>query len=146
METEQNKEISQEELTKQSEELGKVSEMRLKALSQLVGIHIDSFSAIMIDTNGVTYKDKLNAAKALKEAVLFALDFGLNATNAEIRQKGTKHAKEVNSLAGILVQALDTRMLLLASKLQEDNNKTSTEKVEQKQGEDNVQTNNEEQT
>lgn len=129
-------EPSAEELNKQSEELEKVTQMRLKALAQLTGIHIDSFSAIMIDTNGVSYKEKLQAAKALKEAVAFALDFGLNVTNAEIRQAGVKYAKEVNSLAGILVQAFDARMLLLASKLQEDNNKTSTETtVEQIKGE-----------
>ena len=135
------KTLTPEELDKQSAELVKVSEMRMKMFNQLLGIHIDSFSAIMMDTNGVSYNEKLQASKALKEAVLFALDFGLNVSKADIRQKGTKYAKEVNSLAGILVQALDTRFLLLANNMKQDQEKqNSTQTVEENKGEKNEQT------
>lgn len=138
---ETTKSLSVEELEKQTQDLAKVSEMRLKTLAQLIGIHIDSFSAIMIDTNGVSYKEKLQASAALKEALLFPLDFGLNVTKAEIREKGTKYAKEVNSLAGMMVQALDARFLLLANNMKKEQEKqNSTETVEENKGETNEQT------
>jgi hypothetical protein len=112
-------------------EARRISEFRLKALSQLIGVYVDTFSAKMVATNGVSYNEKVQAAKALKEGVLFALDFGLGVTNANIRDKGT-WAKEVNGLAGTLVQALDARFILLADNLkkQEDeqnNNQTTAE-------------------
>lgn len=110
--------LTQEEKLQQSlDEAKKISEFRLKTLSQLIGIHLDAFSAEMIATNGKSYKDKLLAAKALKEAVLFSIDFAVGVTKANIREEGTKLAKEVNGLAGVLVQAMDTRFLLIADNM-----------------------------
>lgn len=138
---ESTKALTPEELDKQTQDLAKVTEIRLKTLSQLIGIHIDSFSAIMINTNGVSYKEKLQAASALKEALLFPLDFGLNVTKADIREKGVKYAKEVNSLAGMMVQALDARFLLLANNMRNEQEKqNSTQNVEENKGEQNEQT------
>lgn len=103
-------------LEKSMDEARKISSFRLKTLSQLIGVYLDSFSAEMIATNKNTYNEKVQAAKALKEAVLFALDFAVNVTKADIREKG-KLSKEVNGLAGTLVQAMDTRFLLLADNM-----------------------------
>lgn len=117
-------ELSQAE---QLVEMRKLAEMKHKTFSQLIGLHVDNFSAIMVNGNGVTYAQKVQAAGALKEAIMFALDFGLDVTKAPIRQGG-KLAKEVNGLAGILVQALDNRMLLIADNMHkketEDNKST----------------------
>jgi hypothetical protein len=106
------------------EAVEKAAVMKHNAMTQLVGIYVDSFSAIMLNGNGVSYHDKVQAARALKEAVSFALDFGVDATNATIRQGG-KLAKEVNGLAGVLVQAMDNRMLLLASKMKDEEQTTN---------------------
>lgn len=110
---------------KQMMELRSLAEMKHKSFSQLLGIHLDTFSAIMVNGNGMSYKDKIQAAQALKEAVMFALDFGLGVTNPKIRQGG-KLAKETNGLAGILVQALDNRMLLIADRMNEQEKTMTT--------------------
>lgn len=102
------------------ETLRKMAEMKHSGLSNLLGIYIDSFSAIMINGNGTSYAKKVQAALALKEAVLFAMDFGLGVTNPKIREQGTALSKEVNGLAGVMVQTLDNRMLLLADKMSKD--------------------------
>lgn len=107
---------------KQMMELRGLAEMKHKTFSQLLGIHIDTFSSVMVNGNGTSYKEKIQAAQALKEAVLFALDFGLDVTKPKIRQGG-KLAKEVNGLAGIMVQALDNRMLLIADRMNKEENK-----------------------
>lgn len=105
------------------DEAKKISEFRLKTLSQLIGIHLDAFSAEMIATNGKSYNEKVQAAKALKEAVLFAFDFAVGVTKADIREKGN-YAKQTNGLAGVMVQAMDTRFLLLADKMKRDQEAT----------------------
>lgn len=106
-------------LEEQTTELRRISQFRHKAFTELVGVHLDGFSQIMISTNGVSFKQKLEASKALKEAVMFALDLGLDVTKATIRQHG-KLAKQTNTLAGVVAQALDNRFLLLADKIQQD--------------------------
>ena len=135
--TQENNE--QMELT--PEQMKATARMQQIALSNLVGIHIDSFSAIMVNGNGVSYAEKLQAATALKEAILFALDFGLDVSKKKIRQSG-KLAKEVNNLAAVTVKALDNRMLLLAAAMKEQEdmeNKqlTENESVEENKGENN---------
>ncbi len=111
-------------------EMRKLAEMKHKTFNQLLGIHIDTFSSVMVNGNGVSYAEKIQAAQALKEAVLFALDFGLDVSKAKIRQGG-KLAKQVNGLAGIMVQALDNRMLLVADRMNQK------EQDDLKQGESN---------
>ena len=96
------------------EDLQKVGEMKHRVYVQLVGTHLHELIKTMISSHGVSYQTKVNAAGALVEAVQFALDFGLNIVKCPIRQEGTKFAQEVNNLAGILAQAQDNRMLLLA--------------------------------
>lgn len=99
-------------------ELRKLAEMKHKTFTQLLGLHIDGFSAIMVNGNGVSYAKKIQAAQALKEAVMFALDFGLDVSKAKIREGGAL-AKETNNLAGVMLQALDNRMLLMADRMNE---------------------------
>jgi hypothetical protein len=118
-------------LEEQTAELRKISRFRHKAFSELVGVHLDSFSQIMIATNGVSFQQKVEASRALKEAVMFALDLGLDVTKAQIRQSG-KLAKQTNTLAGVLAQTLDNRFLLIADKIQQDElNKQTTELTEE---------------
>ena len=106
-------------LEQQQASLRSVAEMKAKAYNELVAIHLQNLTRIMLSSNGVTELRKRQANKALVEAVLFALDFGVNVSNASIREKGTVLAKETNTLAGVLVQALDNRMLLLADNLRQ---------------------------
>lgn len=113
---EQVQELTQEQ---QIEQLYKVSSMRHKVLSDLVGVNMNPFLSIMMSSNGVSQKEKLMAAEALKEAVIFALDYGLNISQAGIREKGHL-AKQVNTLAGVLVQSFDNRFLLLADKIKKE--------------------------
>lgn len=122
-----------------NEAVRKMAEMRMQSLSQLVEIHIQSLTQVMLSSNGVSELQKRQANKALVEAVKFALDFGVGVTNAEIRDRGTVYAKETNTLAGVLVQALDTRMIILADKLREQqeleeiaSQQTSEEQVSEK--------------
>lgn len=128
--TQVNEETKSPEITpeQQNIELRRLAEMKHKMFSSLLGIHIDTLSSIMLNGNGVSYKKKLEAAKALREAILFSLDFGLDISKAKIRQGGQTLSKESNNLAGVMVQALDNRMLLIADNLnkmeQENLNKT----------------------
>lgn len=137
--TEQTQTQTQEAPAVSTSSMKQVAEMQAQALTQIVGLHLDRLSAIMVSTNGVSFQRKLQAAKALKEAVNFALDFGLGVTNAKIRQEGAALAKETNELAAVLVKALDNRMLLLANNMLEDQEKQKTETISEKQeGEANV--------
>lgn len=131
-----------EELEKSLVEARKISDFRAKSLAQLIGVYVDSFSAQMINNNGVSYNEKLQASRALKEAILFAMDFGVGVTNAKIREKGTL-AKEVNGLAGVMVQAMDTRFLILADNMKKQQDEqalaeTSQNETVQTEGDTNV--------
>lgn len=114
-------EVEGRSVEQQMQDMRKISEMRHKALSELVSIHVQSLTRIMLASNGVTELAKRQANTALLEAIKFTLDFGLSITDAKIRQSGVL-AKEVNSLAGVLAQAMDTRMLLLADNLRKEEN------------------------
>lgn len=103
----------------------RTAEIKLASMTNLAGVYVDSLCAIMVNGNGTSYAKKLAAAAALKEAFKFALDFGLDVTGAKIRQEGTQFSKEVNTLAAILVQAMDTRMLLMTNKIIENEQQTN---------------------
>lgn len=104
-------------LEEQQESMRKIAELRARSYSDLVAIHIQQLTRVMLASHGVSELQKRQANTALVEAIKFALDFGIGATNAEIRDKGTVFSKETNTLAGVLVQALDNRMILLADNL-----------------------------
>lgn len=123
-------------LEEQTAELRKISQFRHKAFTELVGVHLDGFSQIMISTNGISFKQKVEASKALKEAILFALDLGLDITKPTIRQNG-KLAKQTNTLAGVFAQTLDNRLLLIADKIQQDSIKEQKINNETKETETN---------
>ena len=93
-----------------------MAEMRRDAYTQLVSIHVQSLTRVLMASNGVSQLQKRQANKALVEAIEFALNFGVKDDNS-IRDKGTVFAKETNNLAATLVQALDNRMLLLADNM-----------------------------
>lgn len=108
-----------ENTTITKESVTKTAEATFKTFSQLVGIHIDTFTATMINGNRTSYEKKLAAGIALKESILFALDYGISVSGAKIRQGGIL-AKDVNNLAAILAKAFDTKMIVLASKLEQE--------------------------
>lgn len=126
-------------LEQRQESLRSVAEMKAKAYNDLVSIHLQNLTRVMLSNNGVTELQKRQANKALVEAVLFALDFGVNVTGATIRDKGVALAKETNTLAGVLVQALDNRMLLLADNLrnQEELEKVASQQTTEEQVQEN---------
>ncbi len=137
--------VEQRTPEQQMQDMRKIAEMRFKSLSQLVELHVQSLTRIMVSSNGVTELQKRQAEAALREAIKFTLDLGLNVTEAKIRQGGAL-AKEVNTLAGVLAQAMDTRMLLLADNMRRDeeaaalatNNNNETVAEEVTQGEENA--------
>lgn len=115
----------------------RTTEIKFATMSNLVGIYVDTLCAVMVNGNGTSYQKKLNAAAALKEAFQFALDFGLDVTGAKIRQEGNQFSKEVNSLAAVFVQAMDSRMLLMTNKIienEQQNNEGETNVTEQTVG------------
>jgi hypothetical protein len=114
-----------EETTQNPVDNTRTSEIKLATMTNLACVYIDSLSAVMVNGNGTLYEKKLAAAAALKEAFKFALDYGLNVTGAKIRQQGTQFSKEVNSLAAVFVQAMDTRMLLMTNKIIESEQQTN---------------------
>lgn len=126
-------------LEQRQESLRSVAEMKAKAYNDLVSIHLQNLTRIMLSSHGVSELQKRQANKALVEAVLFALDFGVNVTGATIRDKGVALAKETNTLAGVLVQALDNRMLLLADNLrnQEELEKVASQQTTEEQVQEN---------
>ncbi len=136
---EEKKELTPEE---QSMELRKVSEMRHKALTRLVTAHIQNYGATLLSTNKVSYDEKLKTLKSFIRAVEFALDFGIGVTNPSIQDQG-KLGKMENELAGILVQTLDNRMLLIADNMRKqeiEDNKTLAEEAKTQGEVENVTT------
>jgi len=121
--------------------LRSAAEMKARAFNELVAIHLQQLTSVMMATNRVTQLQKRQANVALVEAVQFALDFGVGVTNSSIRDRGSIFAQETNNLAGVLVQALDNRMLLLADNLRkkEELEKVATQplstEVEESKGE-----------
>ena len=113
METQEQQQLTPEQ---QAASVRAMAEMRRDAYSELVSIHLQTLTNVLMSTNGVSQLQKRQANKALVEAVKFALNFGIKDDNV-IRDKGAVFAKETNNLAAILVQALDNRMLLLADNM-----------------------------
>lgn len=111
----------------------KALKIQQKALSQLVNIHAQTLISVMISSNGVSELKKRQAAVALLEAIEFALDFGVNVTKPRLREGGEVFANQANNLAGVLVKALDNRMVLLADNMykqeQEESQKESLEAI-----------------
>jgi hypothetical protein len=136
MMTEETVETSSESAKPTLNDLNKVSKMKHKALSQLTSVHLNVLLGRVLDTRA-SYNNKVQAANALVEAVLFALDFGVSVTNAKIRSGGP-FAKEVNNLAGVLAQANDIRMVLMAGSMAEEQEKEVVEQTTETQGEENV--------
>ena len=95
----------------------KALKIQHKAMSQLVAMHLETLLSVMVSSNGVTQKKKLQAAAALIEAFQFSLDFGLGITKTKIRDKGEPYATQANNLAAVLVKAQDNRMVLLADQM-----------------------------
>lgn len=96
-----------------------LSTMNAKVLSQILDAHIMSLTQVMISGNKVSYAKKLQAEKALRQAIRFALDFDLNVTKATIPQQGQAFAQESANIAGVLVKAIENNMVLKAYKLQD---------------------------
>lgn len=109
-------ELTQEE---QQGHMKQMLEFHGKAYSELIGVHVQRLTQIMMSNNGVSELQKRQANTALLEALKFALDYGLGLTKPKIRDRGTVLAHETNELASILVKAYENKMMLQAIKLQE---------------------------
>lgn len=114
-ETQETTSEAQPEVTlEQSQQaMRNVAEMQADALYEIVGLHIDRLSGIMVSGNKVSFQQKIQAAKALKLAVQGALKYGVKA-NLGLPEKGQVLAKETNELAAVLSQAMENKMLILA--------------------------------
>lgn len=132
----EEEEVVQKEAS--AESMRAMAEMRRDAYTQLVSIHLQNLTRIMMSTNGTTQLQKRQANKALIEAVEFALNFGIKENNT-IRDKGVVLAKETNNLAGVLVQALDNRMLLLADNMRRQQEQDAQQEIAESQTEKQLQ-------
>jgi hypothetical protein len=112
----------------------KMAEMKHKAYLSLIGVHIDNLNQAMLTTNKSPYPKRVEAAKVLTEAVLYALDFGLDKRQTTLRQEGTIFAKESHTLAAILAQMIDNKMLLMALKLKDKETENESEETPSTEG------------
>lgn len=100
--------------------LKKTTEMQFTALVELVGIHTEAYLTQMTAprmSQGQRYQAIKNYSKALKAVLRFGLNKGNDFPNSG------HGAKEAVTFAGIMAQAIDVRMVKLAQKMQEDENK-----------------------
>jgi hypothetical protein len=131
-ETEEKKEASQVD---QVGELRRLAEVKHKTYSKLMEIHLNNNLTVLMSTNGVSYNKKNQARQAIVEAFQLVLDFGLGITDANITVQGTLGSNAAK-MAAIFAQANDNRMLLLADRLNQENelnnNETATTSVAEK--------------
>lgn len=131
----QDVQLSQEQ---QMETVKKTATMRQKVLSRLVRVHMADLINDLAFTPGLSGNEKVKRINTILDSVEGVLDLGLDITNAQIPEKGP-YARRTVQLAGILAQALDNRMLLLASRLDEKEKATETVvENNETQGEENV--------
>jgi hypothetical protein len=119
-------ELSQEQ---QMETVKKTATMRQKALSQLVRVHLADLIQDLAFTPGLSGNEKVKRINTILDSVEGVLDLGLDITNVKVPEKGP-YARRTVQFAGVLAQALDNRMLLLASRLDEKERTEHDEGVE----------------
>jgi hypothetical protein len=124
-ETQAETQVPQASLEQQMTEMTAIAKMRHKALSKLVRAHVASYLNSLAFAPKVSGNEKADLILKFVEMLEGVLDFGVDVTGAKIPEKGPVGKKVVN-IAGVLAQALDNRMLLLAQQMQEKENATNT--------------------
>lgn len=136
--TETQQEVKQDvQLTpeQQMESVKKVSTMQHKALSQLVRVHLADLMNDLAFKPGLSGNEKVSRINTILDSIEGVLDLGLDITKVQIPEKGA-FARRTVKMAGVLAQALDNRMLLLASKMDDETKvQEATETVTETQGE-----------
>ncbi len=116
----------QKTVEQQFNEMAIVAKSRHKALSQLTRAHVADYLHTLAFAPKVSGNEKADLILKFVDMLEGVLDFGVNATGAKVPGNGSA-GKRVSVIGGILAQALDNRMLLLAQKMQDDEAKTETE-------------------
>lgn len=130
VETKPEVQLSKEE---QLESLKKISTMKHKAFSELVRVHLADLLNDLAFKPGVSGAQKVAQINTILATFEGVLDLGLDITKRKVPEKGA-YARRTVQLGGILAQALDNRMLLLASRLEDtENNVTEETKTEETQ-------------
>lgn len=101
----------------QMAELSKVAKMQHKVLSGLVRAHMGSFLNQLAFAPKVSGNEKAAMIVGFLDGIEGVLDLGLDVTGAKVPEKGAI-GKNVATMSGILAQALDNRMLLLAHNME----------------------------
>lgn len=97
----------------QMAELSKVAKMQHKVLSGLIRAHLGSYLNQLAFAPKVSGNEKADLIVKLLDGIEGVLDLGLDVTGTKVPEKGSV-GKNVATMMGILAQALDNRMLLLA--------------------------------
>lgn len=100
----------------QMSELSKVAEMQAKVLSSLVRAHLGSFLNQLAFSPKVSGNEKAAMIIGLLDGIEGVLDLGVDVTGVQVPEKGAV-GRNVATLSGILAQALDNRMLILAHRM-----------------------------
>lgn len=113
----------------QLNELSKMASFKQKSLSLTLRAHVADFLQTLAFRPSVSGNEKADMVVKFLDALEGALDYGLDITGVKVPEKGAI-GKRVATIAGILAQIQDNRMLLLAHQMQEaekTNNETKTE-------------------
>lgn len=95
----------------------KLTEQQMKVLSELTRIHLASYLQDLAFKPGLSGNKKQAMIIDLLDGMQGILDLGVEITNVQVPEKGS-NGRKVASLAGIMAQAMDTRMILLAQNLE----------------------------
>lgn len=123
----------------QMQELQKVAVMRHKVLSQLVRVHLADLMNDLAFKSGISGAQKVALINQTLDGIEGVLDLGVDITNTVIPEKGPVGTR-VAKMAGVLAQALDNRMLILAHRMENEtqnveqtNNTEETQNVQSEQ-------------
>jgi hypothetical protein len=113
----------------QEKETIKIAEFRYRSLASLLKIYIQHFCAVMVSSNGVPYKDKVQAVDLLTNGLLAGLDMGVDLSNPTLLEKG-KNAKEQANLGAVVAQMIDMSTVIKAFKLKQKESQINNLKQE----------------
>ena len=125
VETKQEVEVTPEQQREQAVSVAKVHQ---RALDNLVRLDIRNYLN-MLTAPGVSGADKMAIKISIERAITAAADYGVDVVNQGLLEKG-KMAKLENSFAAHLARLMDNRMLLLADKMEKEQNNTETKQGE----------------
>lgn len=97
-----------------------LAKMKHKAYANLITLHMRNILADILDTRA-SQKNRVVSAKALEDIVIAVLDMGVDIINPVSNISGAP-AKKAAQFGGVLAQAFDNKMLLLAQKMSDEAN------------------------